>query len=310
MQDDKNTSQNNTPDTLQKPDNVPLAPEESVSANNDQQFGQSDKPRFSVQEIYGVSHNSNNQAPQSVEDGNSGNQNLSPSDKNTFTVEKQTASSNPLQNPQSVLQSEIPQPQTSEAQTGFQPAQTEVLQNQDSVPNRPKKTPKFFIFILIALLLILGLGYLAYKIISPGATSTTSKGEVVWWGIQLEEADVEPLIKEYQEDHPNVKITYKKQSKTDYRERLTNSLAANTGPDIFEIHNTWPAMFVNELSTLPAEVMSADEYSKTFYPVIFSDLNTSKGIVGIPLEFDTLTLFIMKIFLRLQSEHHLILGMS
>jgi len=293
MQDNKNTSQNNTSDMLQKPDDGSLTSGESVSANSVQQFGQNDKPRFSVQEIYGVSQNSHNQVPQGGGDNGSGNQDPSVSAKKTFVVEEPPVGSEPQQDPQNVLQPETLQPQMPPApQAGFQPAQTEVAQKQDPAPTPPKKSPKFFVFVLIVLLLVLGLVYLIFKIINPSVTSTTDKGEVVWWGIQLEEADVEPLIKEYQDAHPNVKITYKKQSKIDYRERLTNSLAQNTGPDIFEMHNTWPAMFVNELSILPAEVMSADEFSKTFYPVIFSDLNTSKGIVGIPLEFDALTLFI------------------
>src|SRR3990172_6671570 len=87
-------------------------------------------------------------------------------------------------------------------------------------------------------------------------------------------------------ENPNMKVKYQQLSPQDYRIRLTNSLASGEGPDIFEIHNSWPFMFKNELATLPASVMSPEEFNNAFYPVIVKDLTlVGEGIVAMPLEY-------------------------
>jgi multiple sugar transport system substrate-binding protein len=51
-------------------------------------------------------------------------------------------------------------------------------------------------------------------------------------------------------------------------------------------------MFTNDLDVLPASVMNPADYAKTFYPIASSDLTSGTGIIGIPLEYDALALFI------------------
>jgi ABC-type glycerol-3-phosphate transport system substrate-binding protein len=158
-------------------------------------------------------------------------------------------------------------------------------------PPPPKKGfPKKILLIVAAVLILGGLGFLATKFLGQ----RTSSGEVTltWWGLWEDESVAAPLIAEYEQAHPNVKITYVNQSQQDYRERLTNSIARGEGPDIFRFHNTWVSMFAKELDTMPASVMSAAEFAETFYPVASSDLTSGTGIVGIPLMYDGLTLFI------------------
>lgn len=156
------------------------------------------------------------------------------------------------------------------------------------VPKKKNSKPFLIIglFLLLAVLVLVGI-----KIIGGSAASKNS-GEIVWWSLWESESVVQPLISAYESSHPGVKITYVEQSKEDYRERLTNSLAKNEGPDIFTFHNTWVPMFKSELDALPSSVMTAADYSKNFYPVITSDLSYGNSIVGIPLGYDALTLFI------------------
>lgn len=155
------------------------------------------------------------------------------------------------------------------------------------------KFPKIALIASLSLLIIVIIIFGVFQFMSGGTEPTVgTKGEITWWGVQLDETTVAPLISEYESTHPNIKITYTQQSQTDYRERLTNALASGNGPDIFEVHNSWPAMFKNELTALPASVMSPDEYKGTFYPVIASDLTLQKGIVGLPLYYDALTLYV------------------
>jgi multiple sugar transport system substrate-binding protein len=159
---------------------------------------------------------------------------------------------------------------------------------------KKSRLPKILLFAALALLGISALGFLALKVLGGTGTGSAvgNKGELTWWGVTLDEDVVKPIIADYQSQHPDVKITYIKQSQQDYRERLTNSLASGKGPDIFEMHNTWPSMFKNDLSAMPSSVMSTDDFKRSFYPVIASDLTAQKGIVGMPLEYDAITLYV------------------
>ncbi len=171
-----------------------------------------------------------------------------------------------------------------------QPPQPTVVEAKPSLAARIFSKRNLIIF-AVGLVLLLALIFVL-SFIRGKAGKGAASGEIVWWGLWEEESVVKPLIEEFQEKNPKVKITYKKQSAQDYRERLMNSLAKGEGPDIFRIHNSWVPMFKSELDAIPSDVMTAGEFAQTFYPVAVSDLTTEKGTVGIPLEYDGLTLFI------------------
>jgi multiple sugar transport system substrate-binding protein len=163
-----------------------------------------------------------------------------------------------------------------------------------TVPEQRKSrgvAPKILLFILgiVILVTVVALGIKLAPSLKIGPAGTTT---ITWWGLWEDSAQVQPLIDEYQSQHPNVKINYVNQAKEDYRERLTNALVQGKGPDIFRFHNSWTPMFRSDLDSVPASVMSPAEYSKTFYPVVISDLTADGGFKGIPLDFDTLALFI------------------
>lgn len=168
------------------------------------------------------------------------------------------------------------------------------IQSQASVPVKiPKKgIPKILAVVIAIFILVVVSVFVALKLKDSNVALFGTKGEIVWWGIQNDASVYSPLIEEFQKNNPGIKIKYVRQSSTDYRERLTNALAVGKGPDVFEIHSSWPPMFRNDLSPLPASVMTNEEFSKSFYPVIATDLTQDGKIVGMPLEFDALTLFI------------------
>lgn len=151
-----------------------------------------------------------------------------------------------------------------------------------------KSKSKILIGVGIAILVLI----LALVLVNVFTKSKTASTSITWWGLWEDPSVITPLITEYEAAHPNVKITYVKQSPQDYRERLTNALAKGTGPDIFTFHNTWVPMFRNDLDTLPVSVMNPADFAKTFYPIANSDLTNGTSLVGIPLEYDGLTLFI------------------
>ena len=158
-------------------------------------------------------------------------------------------------------------------------------------PPPPKKGFPKIALILVVILGLVGLGFLLVKFVLPWIREERET-TLTWWGLWEDQTTVASLITEYEGTHPKVKITYVKQSPQDYRERLTSALATETGPDIFRFHNTWVPMFKNELDKMPASVMTAAEYAEIYYPVISSDLASGTGLVGIPLGYDALIMYI------------------
>lgn len=168
------------------------------------------------------------------------------------------------------------------------------LSNQSSQQYSSKKGFNK-LFLLLPLILLLGGGIMAAVFLIPRLTGLGGgSGRIVWWGLWEDEATVASLISQYKEQNPNVEIIYEKQSKEDYRERLTNALASGNGPDIFRFHNSWTPMFSNELEPMPSDIYNPAEYQQIFYPSIVSDMTVPKTgkISGIPLGFDTIALFI------------------
>lgn len=189
---------------------------------------------------------------------------------------------------------------------GFQPqvesrlrdAMVDVVE-KETQPSKEEKKPNKKIFSKMAIFFVIFFSILGILIFlfmkfrdSGSQMLLGNKGEIVWWGIQHDVSVYQPLIDRFEKENPNIKIRYEKQSTTDYQVRLLNALNSGDGPDIIEIHNTWPVMLKDKLSALPSSVMSKEEFVQSFYPIIVSNLTLDKGIVGMPLEYDALTLFI------------------
>ena len=172
--------------------------------------------------------------------------------------------------------------------------QTKGMQQTDNPkpPFQPKKLFSKKLLLLIPFLFLFIIFIILLTRIKPGGLSSFGKkGEITWWGF-WDESVVAPLIKEYEEANPGVKITYVTQSTRDYRDRLVSNLAKGAGPDIFRLHNTWVPMLSTELEPLPGSVLSTQEFNATYYPVVSSDLTVSSSIYAIPLGYDALTLYV------------------
>lgn len=158
-------------------------------------------------------------------------------------------------------------------------------------PSPAKNNVKKLVYIVFGFLLLVLIGFVTYKYALPLFMKEKVK-TITWWGLWEEPSIVEPLIKEYEENNPNVNIEYVKQSPQDYRERLVNALAKGQGPDIFRFHNTWVPMLKGELDNVPASFMTPADFAQKYYPIISSDVSSGSGLVGVPLGFDALTMFI------------------
>jgi ABC-type glycerol-3-phosphate transport system substrate-binding protein len=155
---------------------------------------------------------------------------------------------------------------------------------------------KIFLTSLLTYLAIVPSGCTPSEILSkvPFIKPPAKQVELTYWGLFEPEEVFQPLVEEYQKENPNVKITYEQRAYSDlgqYKETLLTRLREGTGPDIFRLHETWIPQFAAELSPLPSEVMSAAEFSNSFYPVAENTLSYQSQLYALPLMYDGLMLF-------------------
>lgn len=114
---------------------------------------------------------------------------------------------------------------------------------------------------------------------------------LTWWGLTDDETIYRSLIAAYEADHPNVKITYTKQSILNYRPRLQTQLRAGQGPDIFMIHSSWVPMFAGDLAAAPETIFTTNNFISTYYPIVKDSLVIANRVYGVPTDIDGLGLY-------------------
>ncbi len=129
-------------------------------------------------------------------------------------------------------------------------------------------------------------------IFSKFSKPTIEDVTLTYWGLGEDESVIRPVIDEFEKENPHIKIDYKKQDPIEYRERLTVRTQNGVGPDIFRYHNTWYPMLSDLLLPLPNEVIEKKEFENIYYDVAKGDLIKNGTIYGIPLQTDTLALFV------------------
>lgn len=186
-------------------------------------------------------------------------------------------------------QGAVVEPEQPQQVPGGQMYETQTQMPQDETSGFPLKT----VLIVLGTLVLLGiLGFAVKTFLLKPPVPVQTNITLTYWGLWEDSSNIEGLIKEYESTHKNVTVNYVKQSKEDYRERLINNLARGDGPDIFRFHNTWVSMLSTNLASLPPEAMDAGTFQNTFYPVASQDLRQGTNLVGIPLMFDGLALYI------------------
>ena len=149
--------------------------------------------------------------------------------------------------------------------------------------------------IIIVLSLAIVLGFLFWKF-APNFGDTAQKNGPITltiWGLFEDENSLKPAIDAYKLIRPNVTIAYQLKSSLNYRTRSQTQIANGQGPDILMLHSSWIPMFVKtgSLSFMPDSIMSFDEYSKSFYPVVTDTLTMNKKVFAFPHGIDGLSLY-------------------
>lgn len=186
---------------------------------------------------------------------------------------------------------------------GSEARQPDVLVNNPIVPPTPSELPSspppsiFFKILRIGLgvIILLAVIFLVFNFILPKffkkSVNTTT---LTYWGLWEDSPQMQPIIADFERENPNIKIDYSKQNIKEYRERLVIRSNNRNGPDIFQFHNTWVSQLSDLLLPLPSIVISKEDFAKNYYAVAKSDLIKNGAIYGIPLQMDTLNLYVNK----------------
>lgn len=102
------------------------------------------------------------------------------------------------------------------------------------------------------------------------------------------------LIRTYQVDHPNVKITYKQVAREGYDQFLLEALALGEGPDIFPVSNRSLLGERPKLQPAGVDQISLSSLNVYFPDVIAQDFVSANRIFALPLYLDTLVLYYNK----------------
>jgi multiple sugar transport system substrate-binding protein len=147
--------------------------------------------------------------------------------------------------------------------------------------------------VLIGLFVVMLVFMFIFTVVVPILTKNSSgKTTLIYWGLWEDSSIMQGIISDFERQNPNIVINYSKQDIKQYRERLVTRIGNGNGPDIFRFHNSWYPMLSGALLALPSDTISKDEFNQSFYPVAQKDLIRNGAIYGIPLEIDTLSLFV------------------
>lgn len=162
---------------------------------------------------------------------------------------------------------------------------------------------------LLIVLLVVLVGFAAISFLSVDLSKLPLIGSLfgrsgdvtlTYWGLWEDPDVITPLlnsfIESYERDNPRINLTinYEKRSFSDldqYKETLLTRLQQGTGPDVFRLHNSWVAPFSTELTALPPETLSEEDYALRFFPAALASAKVGTEIFALPLEYDGLVLF-------------------
>jgi ABC-type glycerol-3-phosphate transport system substrate-binding protein len=149
--------------------------------------------------------------------------------------------------------------------------------------------------ILLGTIVVLGVIFFIYNMILPKLfPGKVNQVKLIYWGIFEDSSIMAPIIEDFEKKYPGIKVEYSKQDIEQYKDKLVTRSSNGNGPDVFRFHNTWVTELSNLLLPLPNGVISKEDFSKNYYKVAKTDLIKNGAIYGIPLQIDTLNLFINK----------------
>src|SRR5579859_370720 len=199
---------------------------------------------------------------------------------------------NPNELPQSPVSRQLNQPPI--------PVQAEPIMPVPPTPPSgdalPKKSSVFsfknVLKLFIGLLAVSIFFVVLFGVIFPRLGTKSTGVDLTLWGVLEDQKVMDNVLSGFEKENPQIKVTYDKEDLKDYRDRLVSKIKNGTGPDVFMFHNTWYPELQDVLLPIPSEVITKDNFEKSYYPVAKKDLMKNGAIYGIPMNIDTLSLYV------------------
>lgn len=158
--------------------------------------------------------------------------------------------------------------------------------------------------ILIIIILILFVGALALLLLLPqGGTPVNGKANLIFWCVDEPSSTYAELIAEYQDQNPNVTVTYVEKSfnndkgfeyKGQYQVALEERIVKGD-IDIACVHNSWVAKYIQNISPAPSGMYSESAMRINYYNAINEVVISSNGyVMAAPYAIDGLVLIYNK----------------
>ncbi len=155
-----------------------------------------------------------------------------------------------------------------------------------------KRILSFFVGIIVFAVVLL----VVIKVLLPNfQKASPGKITLTYWGLWEDSNVMDQVLQDFENEHPNIKVNYEKQdvkSTGKYIDRLVTRIGNDTGPDVFRYHNSWVNQLKPILFPMPLDAVSSTELQTKYYDVINRDMNSQGAYFGIPLDIDTLAMFV------------------
>lgn len=144
----------------------------------------------------------------------------------------------------------------------------------------------------------------------------TTPVKLTWWRVWDTSDTFSKVISNYQTEHPQISIAYKKLRYEEYEPMLLEAWAEDRGPDIFSVPFMWLSKYQSkivplpEMTRIPTKIVSGpswkleekfinpvtlgltpEEIKTAWVPTVYDDIIIDGKIWGLPLGVDTLVLF-------------------
>ena len=150
--------------------------------------------------------------------------------------------------------------------------------------------------LIIGLVVLLVLAIVALVACSPRGQKDVKqdKGNITltYWRLFDDSESFQPLIDQYQKEHPNVKIEYKKLEAKDYEKQLVDAFASNRAPDLFTIHDDWLPRYLDKLAAAPTDKVKAEDVKRDYFQVVSDTVIKDDKVYALPYSIDPMAMFV------------------
>jgi multiple sugar transport system substrate-binding protein len=162
---------------------------------------------------------------------------------------------------------------------------------EEEGPSMLARIMRFVIIGLVAVVLVGVASFAALFIPRLFGTASNEPVTIEYWGLWEDSAVWQEVLSDFNREYSNITVNYTQQDPKQYSERLLTRIQNGSGPDLFRFHNSWYPQLTPVLAPLTRDVISADTFSTTYYPVMTNDLSENGALFGIPIGIDTLVLY-------------------